>query len=67
MAKIRDVHHERNHHRKAGAFERKKEVLEVLTCNSCGVIYDLGPANDGGFCSVGCADFEMKWHRWEED
>jgi len=28
MAKIRDVHHERNHHRQAGAFEDKLARLE---------------------------------------
>lgn len=64
---IRDLHHERNHHRKAGAFRQKVETLEVQHCWSCGKVYDLGPKASGGFCSQTCADFETKWNRWEED
>ena len=48
---IRDLHHERNHHRKAGAFRQKVETLEVQHCWSCGKVYDLGPKASGGFCS----------------
>ena len=68
--KARDLHHELNHHRKAGAHERKTEPLEVLHCRSCGVIYDLGPVvgcSYGGFCSDECAEFERYWNRYEED